>query len=64
MFQNIIKKGSIFVIEPGYYEDGNFGIRIETAVVVINATTPVSLDNEWGHQTKTDSWVFQHSSLV
>ena len=31
-----------FTLEPGYYEDGNFGIRLETAVVVVNANTPVS----------------------
>ena len=25
--------------EPGYYEDGNFGIRIETLVKVVKAET-------------------------
>jgi hypothetical protein len=29
------------ILEPGYYEDGEFGIRLETAVVVVNASTPV-----------------------
>ena len=29
-------------IEPGFYEDGNFGVRIETTLTVVNATTPVS----------------------
>ena len=33
---------SFFILEPGYYEEGSFGIRIETAVVVVNASTPVS----------------------
>ena len=29
--------------EPGYYEDGQFGIRIENVVVVKNADTKVSV---------------------
>jgi Xaa-Pro aminopeptidase len=28
--------------EPGYYEDGNFGIRIENVCVVVEANTPKS----------------------
>ena len=27
-------------IEPGYYEDGNFGIRIENVYIVVRKDTP------------------------
>lgn len=34
----------IFIFqEPGYYETGKFGIRLETALLTINATTKVCL---------------------
>eukprot|EP00041_Stephanoeca_diplocostata_P014098 m.253164 g.253164 ORF g.253164 m.253164 type:complete len:624 (+) comp19577_c1_seq7:174-2045(+) len=33
-----LKSGMIVTIEPGYYEDGNFGIRIENVVEVIERT--------------------------
>ena len=32
----------IVTIEPGYYEDGKFGIRIENCVRVVTADTPYS----------------------
>ncbi|KAK7531406.1 putative Xaa-Pro aminopeptidase P [Phyllosticta citribraziliensis] len=32
--------GNVISDEPGYYEDGNFGIRIENVVVVREAQTP------------------------
>jgi len=28
--------------EPGYYQDGQFGIRIESLVLIVEAHTPVS----------------------
>lgn len=31
-----------FVSEPGYYEDGSFGIRLENVVLVVPATTKVT----------------------
>ena len=31
-----------YSLEPGYYEDGKFGIRLETAVLVKTANTTVS----------------------
>lgn len=31
------------IAEPGYYEDGNFGIRIENCVLVVKAETKVRL---------------------
>ena len=33
------QEGMILSDEPGYYEDGNFGIRIETLVRVVPAET-------------------------
>lgn len=35
-----LEKGMILSDEPGYYEDGQFGIRIENLVLVIEADTP------------------------
>ncbi len=40
MFMMVVCK-NVLILEPGYYEDGSFGIRLETAVVVVNASTPV-----------------------
>jgi len=34
-----LQKGMILSDEPGYYEDGKFGIRIESLVVVVEAKT-------------------------
>ena len=36
------QEGMILSDEPGYYEDGNFGIRIETLVRVVPAETKFS----------------------
>lgn len=33
----------LFVLEPGYYEDGAFGIRIENVVLVVPVKTKVSI---------------------
>ena len=30
------------ITEPGYYENGEFGIRHETAVIVVKANTQVA----------------------
>ena len=34
MTQESIRKGQVITIEPGYYEPGNFGIRIENCYEV------------------------------
>ncbi|XP_028406917.1 xaa-Pro aminopeptidase 1-like [Dendronephthya gigantea] len=39
-YEKPLEIGFVLSDEPGYYEDGNFGIRLETAVVVVNASTP------------------------
>ncbi|PVU92142.1 hypothetical protein BB559_003830 [Furculomyces boomerangus] len=35
-----LEAGMVVTNEPGYYEDGNFGIRIENLVIVVNKETP------------------------
>jgi Xaa-Pro aminopeptidase len=40
------RSGSIsFVLEPGYYADGRYGIRIESIVIVREAKTPNNFGN-------------------
>ena len=34
-------------LEPGYYHDGEFGIRIESLVVVKDAKTQVNIFNRY-----------------
>jgi Xaa-Pro aminopeptidase len=34
-----LKEDMIVTIEPGYYEDGNFGIRIENCVLIVKEKT-------------------------
>jgi len=38
----VLLQKRLFVAEPGYYEEGAFGIRHENLCVVVNATTEVS----------------------
>mgnify|MGYP002803531626 FL=1 len=37
--------GFVITDEPGFYEDGNFGVRIETTLTVVNASTPNRFNN-------------------
>ncbi|KAJ3632117.1 hypothetical protein Zmor_022085 [Zophobas morio] len=41
-----LEEGNILSNEPGYYEEGNFGIRLENLMVVVRATTPFSFENK------------------
>ncbi|XP_015748963.1 PREDICTED: probable Xaa-Pro aminopeptidase P [Acropora digitifera] len=41
--EKILMPGMILSDEPGYYEDGSFGIRLETAVLVKSANTKVRI---------------------
>ena len=34
-----LQEGMVLSDEPGYYEDGSFGIRIETLVKIVPAVT-------------------------
>lgn len=45
------------LLEPGYYEDGQFGIRIENVLTVRRASTPYRFGN-------TDSLGFEHVTFV
>ena len=36
-------RNKIIFLEPGYYEDGKFGIRLETDIEVVKANTSVIL---------------------
>ncbi|PVD29782.1 hypothetical protein C0Q70_09039 [Pomacea canaliculata] len=40
-----LEEGMILSDEPGYYEDGNFGIRIENCVLVVKAETKHNFRN-------------------
>lgn len=40
-----IRENMCLTIEPGYYEDGNFGIRIENVYITRMAETPVAFLN-------------------
>eukprot|EP01117_Protostelium_nocturnum_P002766 TRINITY_DN13699_c0_g1_i1.p1 TRINITY_DN13699_c0_g1~~TRINITY_DN13699_c0_g1_i1.p1 ORF type:complete len:626 (+),score=175.90 TRINITY_DN13699_c0_g1_i1:95-1972(+) len=39
-FKTAFKAGMTITNEPGYYEDGNFGIRIENVLITKEASTP------------------------
>lgn len=41
-----LKPGMILSNEPGYYEDGNFGIRIENLMTVVESATPFILNKD------------------
>lgn len=41
-----LKPGMILSNEPGYYEDGNFGIRIENLMVVVESETAFALNKD------------------
>lgn len=40
-----LEPGMFLSNEPGYYEDGKFGIRIEDIILVVNADTPNNFNN-------------------
>jgi Xaa-Pro aminopeptidase len=39
-YEGGLQEGMTMTIEPGYYEDGNFGIRIENVYIVVRKDTP------------------------
>jgi len=47
-----MKKGYITSIEPGYYEDGNFGIRIENLVEIVDVQNEGGTNGEDGANKK------------
>lgn len=40
-----LKENMILTIEPGYYEEGNFGIRIENTVRIVREKTKYNMSN-------------------
>lgn len=44
--QNVSMLIPFFPLEPGYYEDGKYGIRIESIVIVREAGTPNNFGNK------------------
>ncbi|KAG2236194.1 xaa-Pro aminopeptidase [Thamnidium elegans] len=52
-----LQAGMMVTNEPGYYEDGQFGIRIENVLTVRRANTPYRFGN-------TDSLGFEHITFV
>lgn len=61
--QNILMKGVVVTIEPGYYLPKHFGIRIENAYELIEAT---NLESEATNFIKFRSltWVPIQKSLI
>lgn len=43
MFTVVVNTWTVCVVEPGYYEDGDFGIRIENLILIVEADTKVSM---------------------
>lgn len=41
-----LREGMFLSIEPGYYEDGKFGIRLENIARIVPATTPYTFKNK------------------
>ena len=52
-----LQPGMTVTNEPGYYEDGNFGIRIENVLIVKKATTDISFGGK-------EYYGFEHVTLV
>ncbi len=42
-----LRPGHVLTIEPGYYEEGRFGFRIENQVLVVGADAPDGQAGEW-----------------
>ncbi|KAI7883982.1 Creatinase/aminopeptidase [Lichtheimia hyalospora FSU 10163] len=55
--QIALQEGMVVTNEPGYYEDGKFGIRIENVLIVKKATTPYSFGDK-------EYLGFEHATFV
>ena len=49
-----LEEGMILSDEPGYYEDGKFGIRIESLVKIVKAEPKYSSS---GKNNKNNTWM-------
>ncbi|KAI6185003.1 Xaa-Pro aminopeptidase 1 [Aphelenchoides bicaudatus] len=61
--QNVLKRGTIVTIEPGYYDTNNFGIRIENGYEMVEAT---GLESKAGNYLafRSLTWVPIQASLI
>lgn len=50
------------VAEPGYYEDGNFGIRLENVLIIKEADTKFNFGNKGYLSFEHITWVSLHNS--
>jgi len=50
---SVLKDGFIVTNEPGYYEEGKFGIRIENAMLCIKADTPYKFGGQQFYRFET-----------
>lgn len=50
--------------EPGYYEDGNFGIRLENVLVVNDAATEFNFGDKGYLQFEHITWVLARCLLT
>ncbi|KAL4232855.1 Xaa-Pro aminopeptidase 1 [Mactra antiquata] len=57
VYDNPLDENQFFSDEPGFYEDGKFGIRLENIIRVVNATTDYSFPG-------TQFLTFEHVTLV
>lgn len=59
-----LKAGMTVSNEPGYYEDGKYGIRLENVVLIREAKTPNNFgDKGYEHVTMYDPFQFLLFSL-
>uniref|UniRef100_A0A7S4HTA2 Uncharacterized protein n=1 Tax=Vannella robusta TaxID=1487602 RepID=A0A7S4HTA2_9EUKA len=63
-FSNPFKPGMTVTIEPGYYEDGAFGIRIENDYLITEAETPNHFEDLPFYTFENLTWVPIQPSLV
>ncbi|XP_047317598.1 aminopeptidase P1 [Impatiens glandulifera] len=50
--------------EPGYYEDGNFGIRLENVLIVVKADTPFNFGNKGYLTFEHITWAPYQAKLI
>jgi len=56
--------GMTVTIEPGYYEDGNFGIRLENDMIVVEAQTPFKFGGKSYYTFESLTWVPYQTKLI
>ncbi|GIY98904.1 xaa-Pro aminopeptidase 1 [Caerostris extrusa] len=61
---HLLKPGMFLSDEPGYYEKDNFGIRLETMMMVVKAYTPHNFNNMQYYTFEPVSFVPFESKLI